>query len=70
MRKTYGFVKVATGSFEVVVGNPEINAKEITTIIKQAIEEQVDVLVFPELALTGYTCGDLFLQPYLSKIAE
>jgi len=70
MRTTYGFAKVATGSFEVVVGNPESNAKKIRSLIQEAIKENVDVLVFPELAITGYTCGDLFLQPYLLKIAE
>ncbi len=70
MGTKYGFVKVATGSFEVVVGNPEANAKEIIKIIKQATEAHVEVLLFPELAITGYTCGDLFLQPYLTKMAE
>ncbi|GAU76294.1 NAD(+) synthase [Fusibacter sp. 3D3] len=70
MRTKYGFVKVATGSFEVVVGNPEANAKEMIQVMQQATEAHVEVLLFPELALTGYTCGDLFLQPYLSKMAE
>lgn len=70
MGTKYGFVKVATGSFEVVVGNPEANAKEMIKIMKQATVEHVEVLLFPELSLTGYTCGDLFLQPYLSKMAE
>ncbi|MBF4693156.1 NAD(+) synthase [Fusibacter ferrireducens] len=70
MGTKYGFVKVATGSFEVVVGNPEANSKEIIKIMKQAIEEHVEVLLFPELSLTGYTCGDLFLKPYISKAAE
>lgn len=70
MSGEFGFVKVATGSFEVALGNPALNAEKITDIIRSAEKENVEVLVFPELALTGYTCGDLFLQPYLTKLAE
>ena len=70
MHNRFGFVKTATGSFEVAVGNPEINAEKILGIIKTGIKEGVDVLVFPELALTGYTCGDLFMQPYLTSLSE
>ena len=66
----FGFAKVAIGSFEINVGNPEANANEIINIMNRATKEKVEVLLFPELAITGYTCGDLFLQPYLSKMAE
>lgn len=70
MNNRFGYVKAATGSFEVVVGNPEKNAEKILGVIKSGKEENVDVLVFPELALTGYTCGDLFMQPYLTELSQ
>ncbi|MBU3216515.1 NAD(+) synthase [Clostridium estertheticum] len=70
MSDKFGFVKVATGSFDVTVGNPTANSKEIINIRRQAVKERVEVLLFPELALTGYTCGDLFLQSYLTKMTE
>ncbi|HIG0358562.1 TPA: NAD(+) synthase [Clostridium sporogenes] len=70
MSDKFGFVKVATGSFEVIVGNPIANGKKIINIRRQGEKEQVEVLVFPELALTGYTCGDLFLQSYLIQKTE
>jgi NAD+ synthase (glutamine-hydrolysing) len=70
MKEKFGFVKAATGSFETALGNPEVNAEKIMGIINDALNQNVEVLVFPELALTGYTCGDLFLQPYLAKLSE
>jgi NAD+ synthase (glutamine-hydrolysing) len=70
MSSEFGFVKTATGSFEVVVGNPDANKEKILSLIKTGIKENVDILVLPELALTGYTCGDLFMQPYLTGFSE
>lgn len=70
MSGKFGFVRVATGSFEVDVGNPTANGKEIINIRRQAEKEHVEVLFFHELAMTGYTCGDLFLQHYLTQMTE
>ena len=70
MRSDYGFVKVATGSFEVNVGNVDDNVREIERLMLEAHQENVDLLVLPELTLTGYTCADLFLQPYLHRAVE
>ena len=60
-----GFVKVGCASNDVVVANPELNTKSIIKIMNKANKENVNVLVFPELAISGYTCGDLFFQDTL-----
>lgn len=66
MNKKYGFIKVATGSFEVTIGGPDANAKEIIKLMIEARTKDVEVLALPELAITGYTCADLFLHSYLN----
>lgn len=65
-----GFVKVAAVSPSLKVGNPKYNADEIIRLMGEAVEQGVKVLVFPELSLTGYTCGDLFFQRTLQDSAE
>lgn len=60
-----GFLKVAAATPKIEVANPLHNGTEIKKIIESAVKEQVKVLVFPELCLTGYTCGELFLQEIL-----
>ena len=57
-----GFVRVGCASFEVQLGNVKENAKHIIEYVKKANDENVKVLVFPELCLTGYTIEDLFYQ--------
>ena len=57
-----GFIKVAAATPKVKVADPEYNTKEIIKIIRQAGDEEASLLVFSELAVSGYTCGDLFLQ--------
>lgn len=63
----YGFAKIATAAFTVSVGNVKDNVKSVIELINKAESRENDVIVFPELTLTGYTCGDLFLQSYLDK---
>lgn len=58
----FGFVRVGAASPKIKVADPAFNAREIARLIQEAEEKEIAVLVFPELALTGYTCGDLFLQ--------
>ena len=65
-----GFVKVAAASPDLRVADPAYNAGRIVELIRKAEEEGVKVLVFPELAVTGYTCGDLFFQRRLQEAAE
>ncbi len=66
----YGFVKVASGVPEVYVGDPRRNVQAIESLVIQAEGHGVEVIVFPELCLTGYTCGDLFGQQLLIDEAE
>ena len=57
-----GFIKVAAATPKVKVADPEYNTKKIIKIIRQARDEEASLLVLSELAVSGYTCGDLFLQ--------
>ena len=65
-----GFVKVAAGTPEIRVADCAHNAQACIQLIRQAEEQGVKVLCLPELCLTGYTCGDLFLQDTLLRGAE
>ena len=66
----YGFIRVAAAVPSIKVADCEYNAEKIIMLITKASEEQVQFLVFPELSLTAYTCGDLFLQQKLLMDAE
>lgn len=61
----HGFIKVAAVTPKIRVADPQYNAKEIGKGIEEAVRRGAKVIVFPELCLTGYTCGDLFLQELL-----
>ncbi len=61
------YIRVATAVPPVVVGDAVKNAADICTFLRTADEEGCDVVVFPELALTGYTCADLFFQHTLLR---
>ena len=61
----HGFVRVAAAVPALRVADCEYNAGRIAGLIEQASRADVGVLAFPELALTGYTCGDLFNPPPL-----
>ncbi len=65
-----GFIKVAAGTPEIRVADCTYNAQQCLTLMRQAAEQGVKVLCLPELCLTGYTCGDLFLQESLLRGAE
>ena len=60
-----GFVKVAAASPELKVADCDYNGERILECIREAEQEGVKILVFPELCISGYTCGDLFLQDAL-----
>ena len=64
------FIRVACAVPEIKVGDVKKNVDLICRYIAEADENKVDVLVFPELAVTGYTCADLFCQDTLIKGAE
>ncbi len=65
-----GFIKVAAGTPKIRVADCRYNAEQIFTLMRQAADQGVRVLCLPELCLTGYTCGDLFLQDTLLDGAE
>lgn len=60
-----GFIRVAAATPDIKVADCGYNADRIIKLIKQAAEENASLVVFPELCITGYTCGDLFLQKVL-----
>lgn len=65
----YGFVRVAAATPKMKVADCEYNADQILKIIADAEEQEVFVVVFPEMCLTGYTCADLFNQQLLREQA-
>lgn len=60
-----GFVRVAAAIPDLRVGDCKYNVARIADLVKQAEAEKVQVVCFPELCITGYTCGDLFMQERL-----
>ena len=66
----YGFVKVASAVPAVKVADVEYNVQQIESLIAQAEGRGVEILVMPELCLTGYSCQDLFKQQALLDRAE
>lgn len=65
-----GFIKVAAGTPNVQVADCEFNAAEIIKMVREMEAEGARVMVFPELCITAYTCGDLFWQENLLEEAK
>ncbi len=59
------FIRIGSAVPPVSVGDPKKNTQDICRFLEQADAAGVDLLIFPELALTGYTCADLFFQESL-----
>ena len=66
----YGFIRCAAASPALRVADCEYNAAQIIDAMRSANKAHVQLLCLPELCLTGYTCGDLFLQDRLLCGAE
>ena len=66
----YGFVKVAAAVPHVRVADCKYNTEQIENLMAQAEGQGVEVLCFPELCVTAYTCQDLFHQQLLLEDAE
>ena len=66
----YGFIKVAAAVPHVQVADCSYNIGQIESLIRQASEKGVQLIAFPELSVTAYTCLDLFAQQTLLKNAE
>lgn len=61
----FGFVKVCAATVPIKVADVKFNTKNIISAIEKSISEGTQLIVFPELCLSGYTCGDLFNQSAL-----
>jgi NAD+ synthase (glutamine-hydrolysing) len=66
----YGFITVAAAVPSVKVADTEYNVKQIEDFVAQAEGKGVEIIVFPELSITGYSCQDLFLQQLLIEQSE
>lgn len=62
MLKDYGYVRVASAVNKLKVADIKYNINEIIKIVDDAINKGIEILTFPELSITGYTCYDLFLN--------
>ena len=65
-----GFIRVCAATPDIRVADCQYNEKNIMKLMDEAYAKQISVLVFPELCITGYTCGDLFLQDVLLNAAQ
>ncbi|MDR1979599.1 MAG: NAD(+) synthase [Synergistaceae bacterium] len=65
-----GYVRVAAATPRIRVADCMHNAERVLELMEKAVREEVRLLCLPELCLTGYTCGDLFLQDTLIRGAE
>jgi len=65
-----GFIKTAAGTVNVSVADVEKNTEEIKKRISEADKAGVNLLVLPELCVTGYTCGDLFYSEVLLSASQ
>ncbi len=68
--RTHGFVRVAAATPVVHIADPKANAEEHVALIRQAGDQGVDLIVFPELSLTGYAIDDLHMQTALLDEVE
>ena len=65
-----GFYRIAAAAPYLHLGDPAANAKELVRLAKNAAKDGVAAIVFPELCLTGYTCGDMFFRDELLAAAN
>ena len=65
-----GFYRIAAATPCLSLGDPSANAKTLARLAKDAAKDGVSAIVFPELCLTGYTCGDMFFRDDLLQAAS
>lgn len=70
MNNNYGYIRTACATPSVKIADVDYNKNQIIELIKEARKKDVSVLTFPELSITGYSCGDLFGQSILHIQAE
>lgn len=66
----HGYIRVAAATPDVKVADPRFNRENIVRLIREGVERKTKIMVFPELCLTAYTCGDLFGQDALLTCAK
>jgi NAD+ synthase (glutamine-hydrolysing) len=66
----HGFYRVAAAIPQVKVADCRFNTDQIRGLIREAAERKVEIVCFPELSVTAYTCADLFFQKTLTQKAE
>ncbi len=66
----HGYIRVAAAIPSVRVADCKFNVDAIIGLMRKAAERKARIVVFPELCVTAYTCGDLFLQPELLRAAD
>ena len=69
MASKFGYVRVAAAVPHMRVADCVYNASEIKKQITEAVAEGIEVVCFPELSITGYTCADLFFTQQLQRDA-
>ena len=65
----FGYYRLASSVPQLRVAEVDYNVDQLTEGFRKAAEQQAAAVVFPELCITGYSCGDLFFQPNLRKAA-
>ena len=68
--RNLGYIKVGCAVPKIKVADCIYNVDQILSLIDKAKEKKIEILTFPELCITGYTCGDLFLQKTLINESE
>ena len=66
----HGFVKVAAAVPNIKVADCNYNERQMENLIDKAEGKGVDIMCFPELSMTGYSCGDIFTQQLLLDNCE
>ncbi len=65
-----GFIRVCAATPDIRVADVDYNTKNIIKLINEAEQNEAKIIVLPELCITAYTCGDLFLQGVLKDNAK
>ncbi|MBP5184768.1 MAG: NAD(+) synthase [Lachnospiraceae bacterium] len=65
----HGFRKAVCAAFDITLGNVKANTENVLKALKAGETKDADIVLFPELCLTGYTCGDMFLRKDLADAA-
>ncbi|MDP3387068.1 MAG: NAD(+) synthase, partial [Eubacteriales bacterium] len=68
--KSMNFIRVAAANIDLKVADCSHNKSRLLDKINEAWNEGIEIIVFPELSITGYTCGDLFFQKLLLRESE